>query len=415
MMRTAGVFLIVAAVALRGALIFRAEPQFGVMIGLFAAYGLLLLAATWLARRTFGHGSTRMKHGFLSFFSVKIRDIHGIRVPYVQLAYLLLQSAIVIALLVVSTYEDFIALLFVPLSLDAVSFFGRRFGFLCIAAISLAMVGTFLFSDEGRLFGLAMGVLYSGLCFLFGGYAYQVRKAEAAHDQNRRTFAELQAAHRQLQGYADQVANLAVEQERNRLARELHDSVTQTVFSMNLVAQSARLLLNRDSARAAGQLLRIEELAANALAEIQSLVAQLRPRSVAEEGLPTALRRLAAERQARDGLQISLEVNGEKTLSKVEAVGLYAIAQEALTNVAKHSGARQATVRLNLQTGASYLEVEDRGAGFDTQAAPHQLGHLGLAGMAERAREIGWSLAVESWRGQGTRIRVAENPSGGAP
>ncbi len=98
-----------------------------------------------------------------------------------------------------------------------------------------------------------------------------------------------------------------------------------------------------------------------------------------------------------------------------EAAGLYAIAQEALTNVAKHSGARQATVRLDWRTGASCLEIEDRGAGFDTRAAPNQRGHLGLAGMTERAREIGWSLAVESRRGQGTRIRVTENPSRGAP
>ena len=104
----------------------------------------------------------------------------------------------------------------------------------------------FLFSNMGQLFGLAMGVLYSGLAFLFGGYAYQVQKAEASQDRNRRTFDELQAAHRQLQGYADQATSLAVEQERNRLARELHDSVTQTVFSMNLAAQSTRLLLDRD-------------------------------------------------------------------------------------------------------------------------------------------------------------------------
>jgi signal transduction histidine kinase len=80
------------------------------------------------------------------------------------------------------------------------------------------------------------------------------------------------------------------------LARELHDSVTQTVFSMNLAAQSTRLLLVKDPSRVGDQLLRIEELAANALAEIQSLVAQLRPRSVTEEGLPTALRGLAEQR-----------------------------------------------------------------------------------------------------------------------
>jgi signal transduction histidine kinase len=90
------------------------------------------------------------------------------------------------------------------------------------------------------------------MCFLFGGYAHQVQKAEAARAQNQYAFNELQATHRQLQGYADQVAGLAVEHERNRIARDLHDSVTQTVFSMNLAAQSARLLLDKRSTPQSG-------------------------------------------------------------------------------------------------------------------------------------------------------------------
>ncbi|HLA06955.1 MAG TPA: sensor histidine kinase, partial [Anaerolineales bacterium] len=217
------------------------------------------------------------------------------------------------------------------------------------------------------------------------------------------------------------VASLAVEHERNRLARDLHDSVTQTVFSMNLAAQSARLLLDKESPfdrlrttpRASGQLLRLEELSANALREIQSLVSQLRPRSVAEEGLPTALRRLADERQALDSLQVSLEVRGDGMLSEAVATGLYSIAHEALTNVLKHSGVHEATLRLNLDATETCLEIEDRGLGFDPQADLNQRGHLGLAGMSERAHEIGWNLSVESQHGQGTRIRVTQNQARG--
>jgi signal transduction histidine kinase len=264
-----------------------------------------------------------------------------------------------------SAYEDFFNLLFISLSLDAVAFFGRRFGYFWIALFSIAILSVMQFSEQGQLFGLAMGILYSGICFLFGGYAYQVLKAESARAQNQNAFNDLQTAHRQLQGYADQVASLAVEQERNRLARDLHDSVTQTVFSMNLAAQSARLLLDKEPPRASGQLLRLEELAANALREIQSLVSQLKPRSLADEGLPSALRRLADERQARDGLHFSLEIQGEKTLSEAETLGLYSIVNEALTNIVKHSGTRAATVRLNLNDDNSSLEIEDRGLGFD--------------------------------------------------
>jgi len=402
-MRTIGVYLIFAAVALRGAVVSMDAPYLTSVLGFLAVYGLLLLAETRIIPR-------------------KSSALFQSRTS--QVIYLFLQSALVLGLLAVSQLEDFFALLFIPLSLDAVSFFGRRFGFLCIALFSLALSTALFFSVEGPPFGLAMGGLYSGVCFLFGGYAHQVLKAEAAHEQNQHMLDELQIAHRQLQGYADQVANLAVEHERNRLARDLHDSVTQTVFSMNLTAQSARLLLEKEppfdtaspvrtTPRALGQLLHLEELAANALSEIQSLVSQLKPQSIAEEGLPTSLRRLADERGSRDGLQISLEIHGEKTLSEAETLGLYSIAHEALTNVLKHSGSRQATVRLNLDAGESCLEIEDHGLGFDPQAASDQRGHLGLAGMSERAREIGWSLLVESRGGQGTRIRVTQNQAGG--
>jgi signal transduction histidine kinase len=186
---------------------------------------------------------------------------------------------------------------------------------------------------------------------------------------------------------------------------------------MNLTVQSARLLLGRDEDRVAGQLERLEELAAGAMREIQTLVSQLRPRSaphLAAEGLSAALRRLADERRARDGLEVTLEVWGGRDLPEPVAAGLLGIAQEALANVAKHAATLQATLRLSLSEGAAYLEVEDGGCGFDPRAAWNQRGHLGLAGMAERARELGWKLSVESRPGCGTRVRVEEHPPGGA-
>jgi signal transduction histidine kinase len=389
-MRNLGVFLVFAAVVLRTVVVSSALPAYPVVIALLAGYGLLLSGKTlWMHRNP---------HGLLGS-------------PGAQVTYLFLQASLAIGVLIAASYEDFLALLFIPLSLDAVTFFGRRVGFICIAILSLAMIGTLLFSDVGPLFGLVMGILYSGVCFLFGGYAHQVQKAEAARSQNQHTFDELQIAYRRLQGYADQRASLAVEHERSRLARELHDSVTQTVFSMNLSAQSARLLLDKDAPRADGQLLRIEELAASALREIQSLVSQLRPRSIVEEGLASALRRLAAEK-TREGLRVSLEIQGGGALPEAVATGLFCIAHEALVNVSKHSDACKATVRLGIGMEQSYLEIEDHGQGFDPAAAFKQRGHLGLDGMHERAHEIGWNLSVQSQPGQGTRILVTEKPCG---
>ena len=410
-MRKVGVYLIYAAVTLRGLVRLANEPWFGLAAVLLAMFGLLLaLAETRIVRR----GPWRFSQAEHSGLALRHGGEPTQGEPWLPPVYLLLQSGLVVGLLFVPPILDFFGLLFISLSMQAVFFFGWRPGLLCIALFNLAMLGPMLVDEKGWIFGLAMTVLNTGYCLLFSGYAHQVQRAETVRRHNQHILGELQVAHRQLQGYAAQVEELAAERERSRLARELHDSVTQTVFSMNLTVQSARLLLEREPGRATGQLERLEELATSAMGEIQALVSQLRPRSVAEEGLPTALRRLAAERQARDGLQVTVEVNGERVLPDPVAAGLYRIAQEALTNVARHAGMQQATVRLHLAGEASLLEIEDGGLGFDPQSASSQRGHLGLVGMAERAREIGWSLSIESRPGCGTRVRVEGNPPGGA-
>ena len=391
-MRSAGKFLIFSAVFLRTVVVLPGAAAFQLILALLSAYGLLMAAETWLVH-----------HG---------RQPALINAPAVQLAYLSLQSILVLGLLLVSSYEDFLAELFIPVSLDAVSFFGRRVGFRLISVFSVAMTGVLLFSPEGVLFGFAMGVLYSGLCFVFGAYAGQVQKAEAAQARNQQTYGELQEAHRQLQAYADRLVDLAVERERSHLARDLHDSVTQTVFSMNLAAQSARLLWDREPGRVEGQLSRLEELAASAQQEIQSLVSQLSPPALTEVSLPAALQRLAREQESRSGLHVSLEVQGQDHLSEAAASALYAVTPEALTNAARHSGCQEAVVRLHLLKGASYLVIEDHGRGFQRDRVADRRGHLGLAGMAERAREIGWTLVVDSQPGQGTCIRISEPCSG---
>jgi signal transduction histidine kinase len=417
-MHKVGVYLIYAAVVLRGLVRLANEPGFGLASILLSMYGILLwFAETWFVQRRALHLSEAEQSGL--FGRRGAEPLHG--VLWFSMVYLLVQTCLVIGLLLVPPVLDFFGLLFVPLSLQAVFLLGRRLGFLWIGLFFLAMAGPMLVGEKGWVFGLTMTVLNTGYCLLFSGYAHQVQRAETVREENEHLLGELQVANQRLRGYAVQVESLAAERERSRLARELHDSVTQTVFSMNLTVQSVRLLLEREPARAAGQLVRLEELAASAMGEIQALVSRLRPPSLPEEGLPAALHRLAAERQARDGLQVTVELDGGaghipntgEALPGPVTEALVHIAQEALTNVAKHAGTRHATVRLNLAVGASSLEVEDDGLGFDPQAALRQRGHLGLAGMAERAAEIGWNLTIESRPGCGTHIRVEQNPPGG--
>jgi signal transduction histidine kinase len=403
-MRKLGLYLIFAAVVLRGLVRLANEPGFGQALVLLVCYGVLLvLTETQLIQR----GALRLSRKVEFWFS---------------LVYLLLQTGLVVALLLVPPILDFFGFLFIPLCLQAVFLYGRRVGFVWIGLFALGMAGPMLIDEKGWVFGLTMTVLNTGYCLLFSGYADQVQRSEAVRARNEQILGELWVAHQQLQGYAVQLEGLAVERERSRLARELHDSVTQTVFGMNLTVQSVRLLLEREPERAAGQLVRLEELAASAMGEVQALVSQLHPHSLTGEGLPAVLCRLAAERQVRDGLQVTVEVDGEpghvpdteQALPEPVAEALILIAQEALTNVTKHAGTGQATIRLNLAVGTPTLEVEDSGLGFDPQVAMSQHGHLGLASMAERAVEIGWNLSIKSQPGCGTRIRVQQNQPGGA-
>jgi signal transduction histidine kinase len=234
------------------------------------------------------------------------------------------------------------------------------------------------------------------------------RQAEQANAHNRRLLADLQVTHRQLQDRAEQLEELAVVHERSRLARELHDSVTQTVFSMTLAVQTAQVLLAKDVSRVAAQLDRVAELARNASREIQTIVKQLRPASIAEQGLAAALRDYLAERQARDGLIAHLAVKGEAQWPEHVTLGLYRIVQEAVHNVIKHAGTHEVTIQLNLCDQPASVEVIDHGAGFVVSELTPQRGHMGLASMAERAREFGWSMTIESQPGQGTHVKVTE-------
>jgi len=154
--------------------------------------------------------------------------------------------------------------------------------------------------------------------------------------------------------------------ERNRQARELHDSVTQTVFSMNMTTQSDALLLERDPSRVGKQLERLYTLAHNALGEMQVLIHELKPDP--QESLPAALRRLLADSRFSDTLSVRLTVQGDQPVAPVEQAALVRIAQEALNNILKHASTDQASFHVHLEQ-PPWLEISYRGQGFDVSQA----------------------------------------------
>ncbi|MCL4833571.1 MAG: sensor histidine kinase [Caldilineaceae bacterium] len=204
----------------------------------------------------------------------------------------------------------------------------------------------------------------------------------------------------------DQQRALAVAEERQRLARDLHDSVTQTLFSISLGSRALGKLALRDPGATSRGLAEQESAAQQALAEMRTLLAQLRSPLVAEGGLPSALAAHCAS-LAPAGLAVRVEVEDGADVPPQMAEELLYIAKEALHNVVKYAAVSQATCRLIREADGLLLEVTDRGRGFIPGLENGAAGHgLGMHSMRERAQKIGGLFSVVSAPGQGTTVRV---------
>jgi signal transduction histidine kinase len=234
-------------------------------------------------------------------------------------------------------------------------------------------------------------------------------------DDDRRLFAALaqRAAvaieNARLFGRAQRAAGL---EERQRLARELHDSVSQALYGIALGARTAKAQLERDPARAGEPLDYVLTLAEAGLAELRSLIFELRPESLETEGLVAAFQKQFAAIRARHGISVHPQLGDEPDAPIAVKEAIYRIGQEALNNTVKHARATSVRVALSAANGRITLEIGDDGRGFDPES--DFPGHLGLQTMAERARELGGSLAITSTPGEGTTVRL-DAPLGPRP
>jgi signal transduction histidine kinase len=199
---------------------------------------------------------------------------------------------------------------------------------------------------------------------------------------------------------------LSIVEERNRLARELHDSLVQKLFGVVLAAQSAATLLERDSRAAREQVEHLQELAQQAVVELRSLVFQLRPAEIETEGLGAALRSHVDVLRRAHGADISLALTGAPRLRPGVDEEVFRIAQESLQNALRHSGGDRIDVRLDEGAGGLRLAVADDGAGFEPEEAGLRSRRLGLTSMEERARALGGRLTIDSGPGRGTTITL---------
>jgi signal transduction histidine kinase len=323
--------------------------------------------------------------------------------PPVTHLLLALQSLVVIALLLTDPKLDYYALLFVGLSIVAGSSLPPRasmvwVGMLCLVAVLGLVTG---FGAKAAAFAPT----YVAGCLIIGLYGRASRNAETARARSEELRAELEAANRRLHAYAERAEEAAAEQERSHLARDLHDAATQTVFSMNLTAETARIALKESPDKVEGLIDRLQELARDALAEMRTLVRELRPSSVVDEGLVKSLERLAALRERRDGIRVTLVVRGQEEGGVEVKETIFRTAREALNNIAKHAGVKESRLDLSFGSEDIALLVQDAGRGFDPSAA-RQAESYGLLAMQERVEALGGTLKVRSAPGAGTEIEA---------
>ncbi|HYX49085.1 MAG TPA: histidine kinase, partial [Ktedonobacteraceae bacterium] len=209
----------------------------------------------------------------------------------------------------------------------------------------------------------------------------------------------------------EQAQELAALEERQRLARELHDSVSQALYGITLGTHTARTLLQRDPSKVAEPLDYVLSQAEAALTEMRALIFELRPESLETEGLVAAMSRQTAALHARHEIVVTTELCHEPELSLKAKEELYRVVQEALHNTVKHARAKKVNVCMHCDSGELLLEICDDGIGFDTtRSFP---GHLGLHSMQERISRLGGTLNIVSKPGQGTCIR-AQLPTTGS-
>ena len=199
---------------------------------------------------------------------------------------------------------------------------------------------------------------------------------------------------------------LSVLGERNRLARELHDALTQTLFSLRLTVEAAASLLPSEPERAAGELATARRLLEATFAELRELVFELRPPALGADGLAATVAKHLDVVGRAHGLRVSTAASGDERLAPAVQREVFRIVQEAVANAVRHAQASHLEVSLSFEGDGVAATVRDDGVGFDPSARAIRSRHLGLTSMRERAAALGGALAVESAPGRGTTVRV---------
>jgi signal transduction histidine kinase len=297
---------------------------------------------------------------------------------------------LILLLMLRTTSVDAINFLFLIVSIHAALVLGRDAGILWIAAYYLTVCSAvFLTRGTNGYYAAAFYLVAYVVCGFFG---YILQQAELARARNQQLVEELQSTQHKLR-------DLAVMEERNRLARDLHDSVKQQVFAISMQLSAARTSL-QETDTAYPSVLQAEKLAQQAGAELTTLIHQLRPPGLGRKSLPEAVRDYVHEWTRQNNIATELDI-GEVSVSVECEQALFRVLQEALANVARHSQANKAWVTLQPKDDGVTLIVRDNGIGYDTERIARG---IGLDSMNERLAAVSGTLDVYSLAARGTTV-----------
>lgn len=341
--------------------------------------------------------------GLLLLFSHNIVLSH----PLSGYVYMGLQTFITGSLFVLGPISLLYVVLLFILSAQAMSVLPQRVGWMWLV-VFVIITAAALYRDQSVQDMMLSLPIYIGGYYFFAAFANETMRADRARRESQRLLEEVQIAHARLQAYAATAEALAVAEERNRLAREMHDTLGHRLTVAAVQLEGALRLIPEDPERAREIVGTVRGQVREALGELRSTVATLRTPLEADIPLDQALTHLVQSFEEATGVRVHLSLHEQMpALEPSHRLAMYRGAQEGLTNIHKHAQADEAWVRLALEDGAVVLEVVDNGRGHATEARTFSAAQgFGLRGLWERALHLGGELTLEPREGGGTRLEM---------
>ncbi len=305
-----------------------------------------------------------------------------------------------VALLAIPPHVDLFVIIFFVLSVTAAMLFEPKEWATWIAVFVLLTFLYFL-SVHTLADGLMVSIVYAGAYYFFATFAKSMSDANKAEAESKRLLSELQAANQQLQAYADQVEELTIVAERNRMAREMHDTVGHRLTVSAVQLEAGQKLIAKDPAKAEKMVATVREQIGEALTELRQTVAALRAPLEEDLQLDVSLERLAEQFRQATEISVKLETPEElPALLPQQRQAIYRAAQESLTNVQRHAQAKNVWMQLQRHDFAIMLYVSDDGIGIPPRL---EASGFGLKGLRERANQLGGDFQLSPRPGGGTQ------------